>query len=82
MTNEEKLDSLDEKIDQIGLFVAVSEERLERMEIWQKDYCAIIQETSDRALKNKNDISWIKKLGTTIASICSAVIIWLITGVE
>ena len=50
MTNEEKLDSLDEKIDQIGLFVAVSEERLERMEIWQKDYCAI-QETSDRALK-------------------------------
>lgn len=82
MTNEEKLDSLDEKIDQIGLFVAVSEERLERMEIWQKDYCAIIQETSDRALKNKNDISWIKKIGTTIASIGSAVIIWLITGVE
>lgn len=82
MTNEEKLDSLDEKIDQIGLFVAVSEERLERMEIWQKDYGAIIQETSDRALKNKNDISWIKKIGTTIASIGSAVIIWLITGVK
>lgn len=82
MTNEEKLDALDEKIDQIGLFVAVSEERLERMEIWQKDYGAIIQETSDRALKNKNDISWIKKIGTTIASIGSAVIIWLITGVK
>jgi hypothetical protein len=52
------------------------------MEIWQKDYGAIIQETSDMALKNKNDISWIKKIGTTIASIISAVIIWLITGVK
>ena len=82
MTNEEKLDSLDEKIDQIGLFVAVSEERLERMETWQKEYCNVIQETSDRSLKNKNDISWIKKIGTTIASICSAVIIWLISGVK
>jgi hypothetical protein len=32
--------------------------------------------------KNETDIKWLKKIGATISSIGSAVIIWIITGVK
>lgn len=77
MNISEKLDSLDEKIDQIGLFVAVSEERLEKIEEWQKEHNKDCLKTAMMAIENKNDIKNLKWIGGGITTVLTAVLTWL-----
>lgn len=78
---DDKLDVLDEKVDQVGLFQADFDTRLTNMEEWQKLYCPMLLEVRRTSIKNENDIKNMKWVGGGVAGLISiifgTIISWL-----